>query len=431
MSRGPGAARRLISGSLLLGAASAALATAGPDALMPFKDAAGAASEVSVAFVVDFGSLGAPVVGCVHVPSTDNGYAALGAFTAQRGEAQPIYNNAGLLCSIDNLPGNAPTVCGSQVAGGYDYWSYWHGTTGSWVYASTGAFSTVQEGDVEGWRFETDGQSNPNDPHPSPAPSYASICGSAVSTPTTAVPTRGRPGHHRVSFDRFGGGSVTPKTSAGSGSPSVGEQLGSRHRPARPPRPGRPTSRSGSGAPAGRPLRPRARPARVCRPSRSGPRRPPTDRAGAGEGAATGDRRGPAGAGPGRRRRLRLATTRPSAMTRRSTASGRRSLHPAAWWLWAGCLAGSRHPDDQSDPAGPHRRRGRLRGVGPADLRAVVPVHRLLLPDGHGRDRGPGRRADRLRQPAPRPRSVHPAPGPPALLGGWRQHRRAGHRRSR
>ncbi len=28
-------------------------------------------------------------------------------------------------------------------------------------------------------------------------------------------------------------------------------------------------------------------------------------------------------------------------MTRRSTPSGRRSLHPAAWWLWAGCLAGA------------------------------------------------------------------------------------------
>ncbi len=108
MARGPGAARKLISGILFVGAASAALAAAGPDALMPFKDAAGAATEVSVAFVVDFGGLGAPVVGCVQVPSTDNGYAALGAFVAQHGDAQPIYNNAGLLCSIDNLPGNAP-----------------------------------------------------------------------------------------------------------------------------------------------------------------------------------------------------------------------------------------------------------------------------------------------------------------------------------
>ncbi len=221
MSRGPGAARRLISGILLVGVASAALAAAGPDALMPFKDAAGAATEVSVAFVVDFGGLGAPVVGCVQVPSTDNGYAALGAFVAQHGEAQPIYNNAGLLCSIDNLPGNAPTVCGAQVAGGYDYWSYWHGTTGSWVYASTGAFSAVQEGDLEGWRFETDGQSNPNDPHPLPAPSYASICGSAVSTPTSPAPPAAAPATAVAPSTGLASGGATPKTSDGSGRSSV------------------------------------------------------------------------------------------------------------------------------------------------------------------------------------------------------------------
>ncbi len=254
---------------------------------MPFKDAAGAASEVSVAFVVDFGSLGAPVVGCLHVPSTDNGYAALGAFTAQRGEAQPIYNNAGLLCSIDNLPGNAPTVCGSQVAGGYDYWSYWHGTTGSWVYASTGAFSTVQEGDVEGWRFETDGQSNPNDPHPLPAPSYASICGSAVSTPTTAVPPAGRPGHHRVSFDRFGERQRDAQDLGRIGQPIGGEQLGSRHRPAdRLVRVGRPVGTSvGVGGTSGT-TAPTTRPARSGLPAQSLRATPAADdRAGAGEGA--------------------------------------------------------------------------------------------------------------------------------------------------
>ena len=155
---------------------------------MPFRDVAGAATEVSVAFVVDFGDLGPPVVGCVRVPSSDTGYAALGAFVAEQGEEPPVYNNAGLLCSIDNLPGNAPSVCGAQVPGGYNYWSYWHGTTGSWVYASTGAFSDVQNGDVEGWRFETAGQSNPNDPRPSAPPNYSGICASMITTPTSAPP---------------------------------------------------------------------------------------------------------------------------------------------------------------------------------------------------------------------------------------------------
>ncbi len=188
MAGGPVAVRGLVRALLFVGAASAALAVAGPDALSPFKDAAAAATEVSVAFVVDFGGLGPPVVGCVQVPSNDNGYEALGAFTAQHGEVAPIYNNTGLLCSINNLPGNAPTVCGQQVPGGYDYWSYWHGTTGTWAYATTGAFSTVQSGDVEGWRFETAGQSNPSDPPPAPAPSYSGICGSVESTPSTLTP---------------------------------------------------------------------------------------------------------------------------------------------------------------------------------------------------------------------------------------------------
>ena len=215
--------RRLISASLFVGAASAALAAAGPDALMPFKDAAGAATEVSVAFVVDFGGLGPPVVGCVQVPSTDNGYAALGVFVAQHNEAQPIYNSAGLLCSIDNLPGNAPTVCGAQVAGGYDYWSYWHGTTGAWVYASTGAFSPVQNGDVEGWRYQTDGQSNPSDPHPSVTPSYASICGSVTAVSTTTAP---------ANVTSVPPATLAPPTGPAGGSPAYQGSNGSvTHRP--------------------------------------------------------------------------------------------------------------------------------------------------------------------------------------------------------
>ncbi len=184
--------RRVLTAVLCAGAVSAALAAGGPDALVPFADAAGAASEVSVAFVVDFGSLGPPVVGCVQVPAGDNGYYALSAFTAEHGEAAPIYNSADLLCSINGAPANAPTVCGAQVPGGYDYWSYWHGTTGSWVYASTGAFADVQSGDVEGWRYETDGHSNPSDPPPASVPAYSSICGSvtsAPSSPTTSVPS--------------------------------------------------------------------------------------------------------------------------------------------------------------------------------------------------------------------------------------------------
>ena len=215
---------RLVRTALLAGAASVALSAAGPDALVPFRDVAGAATEVSVAFVVDFGNLGPPVVACVRVPSGDDGYAALAAFTAQQGEATPIYNSSGLLCSIDNLPGNAPNVCGAQVAGGYDYWSYWHGTSGSWVYADTGAFAPVQNGDVEGWRFETAGSSNPSDPHPALTPDFAAICGSV--TPTTNTPTSttvaGASAAPSPSPSGGGTGSPGPRGVTGSGpSPST------------------------------------------------------------------------------------------------------------------------------------------------------------------------------------------------------------------
>jgi hypothetical protein len=232
MARGRWHRRRAVSVLLFVGAASAALAAGGPDALVPFSDVAGAATEVSVAFVIDYGSLGPPVVGCVQVPSSDNGYYALAAFTANETEAAPIYNSADLLCSINNEPANAPTVCGERDPGGYDYWSYWHGTTGSWVYASTGASADVENGDVEGWRYETDGNANPNDPSPTPAPTYSSICGSVGPAPTTApapsttlpvaVSTPPSPvaggGSPIPKGSSVAPGSVTPTTVSGGGS---------------------------------------------------------------------------------------------------------------------------------------------------------------------------------------------------------------------
>ena len=54
----------------------------------------------------------------------------------QENLAAPTYNESGLLCSIGGVPA---TGCGQQVADGYDYWSYWHGATGTWVYSEVGA----------------------------------------------------------------------------------------------------------------------------------------------------------------------------------------------------------------------------------------------------------------------------------------------------
>jgi hypothetical protein len=187
--------RRLVASGLFVAATAAALASAGPDALAPFKDAAGAATQVSVAFVLDFGGSIGTVVGCVKVPSTDTGYEALTAFTQQEGEVQPTYASSGLLCSINGDPNSG---CGTVVSGNYIYWSYWHGTSGTWQYSSVGASGTVVEGDVEGWRFQDPGTGRPNDPPPRATSDYTSICGAVPSTPPPAVsppgPTTTSPG---------------------------------------------------------------------------------------------------------------------------------------------------------------------------------------------------------------------------------------------
>jgi hypothetical protein len=178
--------RRVVGATLFVAASATALAAAGPDALAPFRAVAGAAaSEVEVAFVIDFGGSTHPSVGCVKVPATDSGYQALAAFTAQEGEQAPTYNTSGLLCSIDDIPSSG---CGRVVSGGYIYWSYWDATSGKWKYADTGAFATVSNGDVQGWRFQDPGKANPTDPPPTTSPNFASIC-SSTTTPTTTTTT--------------------------------------------------------------------------------------------------------------------------------------------------------------------------------------------------------------------------------------------------
>ncbi len=183
-------------GSLIVAGGTAALALAGPFALRPFVDAAGAAGtagETSVAFVLDFG--GSPdreVTGCVTVPDSDNDYDALAAFTAEHGLAAPTYNTSQLLCSIN---GDPATGCGQEVSDGYVYWSYFTGGADHWTYADSGAFGSVVKldgaPDVEGWRFQDPGTGLPNDPPPHTAPDYSALCSRAHPTtaPTTPAPT--------------------------------------------------------------------------------------------------------------------------------------------------------------------------------------------------------------------------------------------------
>jgi hypothetical protein len=148
-----------------------------------------------VAFVIDLGT-GAPVVGCVHVPSSDNGYYALAAFAQQENLAAPTYAGSGLLCSIGGTPA---TGCGTPGPNGqYYFWSYWTMTDGSgrWAYSDRGAFTPVGDAangqDVEGWRFQNPGPDNATAPPPRSAPNYAAIC-PAASVPPPASPAATSP----------------------------------------------------------------------------------------------------------------------------------------------------------------------------------------------------------------------------------------------
>ena len=193
---------------LFVGAAAAALAPAGPGALVPLKMAIASAdsvgNDVYVAVVVDFGSGSSKstISACVPVESSAHDADALAAAV---GSGNVSYNNSGLLCAIDDYPANGVQDCGQSVGSGdYDYWSYWHGSSGTWVYADNGpAEQSVSSpaDDVLGLIFQTDEPATPGDPPPGVAPVYAQICNASTeippaqsssgsgSTPTTTTTT--------------------------------------------------------------------------------------------------------------------------------------------------------------------------------------------------------------------------------------------------
>jgi hypothetical protein len=194
---------------LFVGGVAAVLAPIGPGALVPLKLAVASAdsvgNDVYVAVVVDFGN-GASmstVSKCVPVPSNARDSDALAAAV---GSSNVAYAGSGLLCAIDNYPANGVQNCGQSVGdGNYDYWSYWHGSSGSWAYASNGPTEqsvSSPANDVEGLRFQLDEPDTPSSPPPSVAPSYAQICnastevppsGSSSNTPTTTLTTQPAP----------------------------------------------------------------------------------------------------------------------------------------------------------------------------------------------------------------------------------------------
>jgi hypothetical protein len=178
---------------LFVGAAAAALAPAGPGALIPLKMAIASAdsvgNDVYVAVVVDFGhgSSMSTVSKCVPVASSAHDADALAAAV---GTGNVAYANSGLLCAIDNYPANGVQNCGESAGSGkYDYWSYWHGSTGSWVYADDGPAeqpASSPADDVEGWMFQLDEPDNATAPAPAVTPSYGQICNASTEVPPPA-----------------------------------------------------------------------------------------------------------------------------------------------------------------------------------------------------------------------------------------------------
>jgi hypothetical protein len=194
-------------------------------------------NDVYVAVVVDFGSGSSisSVSKCVPVASNAHDSDALAAAV---GSGNVAYSNSGLLCAIENYPTSGVQNCGESVGSGqFDYWSYWHGSTGSWAYANDGpAEQSVANpaDDVEGWKFQTNEPDNASDPPPAAAPSYAQICNASTEvppaqspsaptpapTPTTTAPTSSvTPTTGRVST---GSAQATPTTVPVSTRPGVG-----------------------------------------------------------------------------------------------------------------------------------------------------------------------------------------------------------------
>jgi hypothetical protein len=184
---------------LFAGAAAAVLAPIGPGALIPLKLAIASAdtvgNDVYVAVVVDFGNGSSLTTVSKCVPVASNAHDA-DALAAAVGPANVGYSSSGLLCAIDNYPANGVQNCGQSVGNGdYDYWSYWHGASGSWVYANNGpAEQSVSNppDDVEGLRFQTNEPASSSDPAPAVAPSYAQICNASTEVPpaqTSPAPT--------------------------------------------------------------------------------------------------------------------------------------------------------------------------------------------------------------------------------------------------
>jgi hypothetical protein len=145
-----------------------------------------AAGTTHVAIIVDLGSGSSVSALCVPAGSGSNGATILAAHASMLGTPQPRYGPSGLLCAIDGVPSSG---CGVVQNGHYMYWSYWHGTGGSWSYSNIGPASTrADTAVVEGWRWQPEGAGRPTDPAPRGPATASAICVPPAPPATARAP---------------------------------------------------------------------------------------------------------------------------------------------------------------------------------------------------------------------------------------------------
>ncbi len=162
-----------------------------------------AAGEIRVVLVVDATDLGGgSSATCLVVAAGTTGSQLLARRGAELGTGSPRYGSSGLLCAIDGQPA---TGCGESKPGGFAYWAYYTGSSGSWVYGNINPFTRrLSDGDIEGWRFHGLGSGTPQDPPPRIGPSRSLFPPLTTVAPVPAAPSAPATGGESAAPARLG-----------------------------------------------------------------------------------------------------------------------------------------------------------------------------------------------------------------------------------
>lgn len=142
--------------------------------------------DIRVVLVVDAVDIGGGSSAmCLVVPAGTTGSQLLARRGAELGTGSPRYGSSGLLCAIDRRPA---TGCGDRNSGGFEYWAYFNGSSGNWVYGNYNPFARrLSDGDIEGWRYVR-GAGNGEDPPPRIDPSRSLFPALAPAAPQVPAP---------------------------------------------------------------------------------------------------------------------------------------------------------------------------------------------------------------------------------------------------